>query len=225
MSKEYINNIIWKNIMNKFYVYQYLREDGSPYYIGKGTGNRAWTKGKNEIGKPQTLDRIVIIEDGLTDKEAIDLEIQLIQQYGRIDLGTGMLRNKTEGGEGAAGYKHTDLAKQKISDSSATRGPVTEQTKQKIIRHHKGKSRSEETKQKMREAWKNRAPMSEETKQKIAITQTGRKRSKEFIQKQQNRVPSDYARQVASKTHKNKVVSEETKQKMREAWKRRKNNE
>lgn len=49
--------------------------------------------------------------------------------------------------------------------------------------------------------------------------------SKEFIQKQQNRVPSDYARQVASKTHKNKVVSEETKQKMREAWKRRKNNE
>ena len=45
----------------KYYVYAYIRTDGTPYYIGKGTGKRAWNKSKGEIQKPSTNTRIVTL--------------------------------------------------------------------------------------------------------------------------------------------------------------------
>lgn len=89
------------------YVYAYMREDANtPYYIGKGKGRRAWNQHRTTKGGIKTPDdnsRIVILEENLTDDEAISLEIELIKKYGRKDLGTGILRNTTDGGEGAAG--------------------------------------------------------------------------------------------------------------------------
>ena len=85
--------------MNKYYVYEYLRENGSPYYIGKGSGFRAYCK---RPYKPKDKSRIKIIKDNLTEEEAFNLEINLIKQYGRQDLGTGILKNKTDGGEGCS---------------------------------------------------------------------------------------------------------------------------
>lgn len=85
-------------LQNTHYVYAYLREDGTPYYIGKGKGARY--RQKHTVKIPP-IDRIQFIKTNLTDNEAINLEIELIEKYGRKDLGTGILRNQTPGGQGS----------------------------------------------------------------------------------------------------------------------------
>jgi len=101
--------------MSEFYVYVYLREDGSPYYVGKGTGNRAWKKSGRQVPPPTDSSRIVIVKETLTETEAFSEEMRLITFYGRKDNGTGILRNLTDGGEGTSGYKRSQETRDKMS--------------------------------------------------------------------------------------------------------------
>lgn len=84
--------------MNDFYVYAYLREDGTPYYIGKGRNKRAYMP-HNGIGLPNK-ERIKILHSDLDEDLAYAIEKALIKEYGRLDNNTGILRNRTDGGEG-----------------------------------------------------------------------------------------------------------------------------
>ena len=130
------------NLPQRFYVYLYLREDTTPYYVGKGHGIRAWTKGRGEIGKPTTSDRIYILTDNLTESEAFALEIITIALYGRKDISTGILRNKTDGGEGAAGYRFSpeQCVARGPAISKAKKGvPLTEEHRRSLSIAHTGK--------------------------------------------------------------------------------------
>lgn len=143
-----------------FYVYAYLREDNSPYYIGKGKDNRAWKKGEGEIYPPRNKSKIVIMENNLTEIGALSLERRYIKWYGRKDNGTGILRNKTDGGEGASGVRRSEEYKQRASARMLGAG-----------NHWRNKKHKEETLLKMRK------PKPEGFGLKISAYQKGREKS------------------------------------------------
>ena len=123
-----------KQNLNRFYIYAWLRHrttekgrKGSPYYIGKGSGNRAWSNSGRSTKKPKDNSLIVLLRTDLEEEDAYQWEIFYIAHYGRIDQGTGILHNKTDGGEGVrganlegrvfGGWKHSEQTRRMFSES------------------------------------------------------------------------------------------------------------
>jgi hypothetical protein len=126
---------------NKYYVYLYLRPDGTPYYVGKGKNYRAFKIANRRMKPPSDKSRIIFHAENLTEDQAFTLEKELIAKYGRKDTGTGILRNLTDGGEGMSGFIYSDETKANRSRSQRSRnassriiaGLFTPETKAKRI--------------------------------------------------------------------------------------------
>jgi hypothetical protein len=195
--------------LNRFYTYAYLREDGTPYYIGKGRGERIYKRGKNEIKPPKDKSRVIFLKRNLTEEESFKHEIYMISVFGRKDLGTGILRNKTNGGEGSSGLLVSDETRRKISEAR-TGTTLTEEHKNKIRQKMLGNT------------WNVGRKLSEETKKKVGEAQKGNQHMK-------GRKYSEETRKKMSEAHKGKKPSDETRKKLSEAkkgnqnWKYRKN--
>ena len=137
-----------------FYVYAYLREDGTPYYIGKGKGIRAWAHARRErIHGPGDQSRIEIISHCLTEDHAHLLEIQLISEYGRRDNNTGILHNITSGGEGQRGRIVSQLTRERLSKSLKGKVQSAEHRKKNSLANT-GKPKSKQAIQKRKESIK-----------------------------------------------------------------------
>ena len=213
-----------------YYTYAYLREDKTPYYIGKGKGNRIYSKQKY-IKPPKDKSRIIYLKQNLTEEEAFRHEIYMIAVLGRKDLGTGILHNRTGGGEGSSGTVMGEETRRKISE--ANRGRIkSEETRRKLSEVNKGKTLSKETKRKMSESSKGNTA-SEETRKKISEAQKGKIISEETrkkmseAQKGKNhpnygKTASEETRRKQSEARKGRNPSEETLKKIGEAQKGRK---
>lgn len=186
-----------------FYVYQWIREDDSPYYIGKGKGKRAWLKTKRH-SPPKDKTRIQILAKNLYEHESFILEKKLIRLYGRKDIGTGILQNRTEGGDGVSGLIFSLEHRERIGRAS------------KGNTHNIGRIHTQETKEKDRLASTGRI-LSEEACEKISISKLGKPRSTETCEKLKlantGKTHSFEARTKMSISRTGKKQSNETKEK------------
>lgn len=191
-----------------YYVYAYIRKSNlTPYYIGKGKGNRAFVPHAG-VSVPKDKSKIVIMETNLTEIGALALERRYIRWYGRKDRNEGILLNKTDGGDGVTGqlkgiprpeYVKQKISLTKIGKPSGMKGKtawnkgmnghfkMSEKHKSAISKAHKGKPKSANHREKIRQAVCRRLPPTAETREKLrqASIQSWKKR-KEFVSSQEN---------------------------------------
>ena len=104
-------------MLKRHYVYVLCRSNGTPFYVGKGVGNRcvqheAEARNTDKLSHKLNVIRAIVrrgervqycIESTFeTETEAHTRERYLIALFGRHDQKRGPLTNQTDGGEGAS---------------------------------------------------------------------------------------------------------------------------
>lgn len=172
------------------FIYQHRRNDTHEvFYVGIGAKNRPFSKDGRSNHWHYVVNKAGYVVEILREvdswEEACAEEIELIAQYGRLDLGQGLLINKTNGGDGTFGMMHSDKAKKKMSEKRRGR-KLSEHQKQRISEGLAGKPKSENHKQKLSEVklGKPLPSLTEDHKQKISKAKLGKKREDVSIRNQ-----------------------------------------
>lgn len=142
-----------------FYVYLHIRKDtGAPFYVGKGYGNRCIHRDrvnnhwKNIVNK-YDFD-VILLEQNLSEDDAFKYEIYWIKRIGRLSDNTGPLVNITSGGDGTSGRTWSGS---RIGEQNPMYGRTqSDETKQKIAKTKKGKSRPEHVQEILRNSGKGK---------------------------------------------------------------------
>ena len=129
---------------NDYYTYAYLREDGTPYYVGRGTGRRAYRKHSNIATPPKN--RILFLKTGLTFSESCKHECYMIAVLG-FKANGGLLHNRTLGGEGSEFHRLTPEQAEK-KRKSLTGRTLSQKHRENLSKAMKGKPWSEEEREK-----------------------------------------------------------------------------
>ena len=215
---------------NRFYTYAYLREDRTPYYVGKGKCNRVYNKHQKGISVPKDKSRIIFLKQNLTEAEAFRHEIYMIAVFGRKDLGTGILRNRSDGGEGNSGWIPSEETKDKIRQRAIGR-KASQKTKQKLSKIHKGRKHTEEWKKIQSERMKgNTYGLGIKPSLETLRKRSEKLKGKVFSEKHKAKLSAAHKGKTLSEEHKRKLsevnkgktLSEETKRKLKEINKNRK---
>lgn len=147
---------------NNYVVYIHRKlNDGSPFYVGVGSEKRPfivrqrpddWLKIVESVGY-----FIEIYQKNLSIEECFKLEIELISLFGRVDIKTGCLINKTNGGRKVFGLSDEILEiRNKKMSISAKGKSKNKEWREKLSKANIGKKASEETKIKMRNSNKSK---------------------------------------------------------------------
>jgi hypothetical protein len=169
-----------------FYVYVHHKPDGTPFYVGKGSGERShsFVKNRNQhhmriINKCGRENVLVSIIPCPSEVDAFSQEVQLIKSF--RDLGYE-LANKTDGGEGCSPSDET-----RAKMSAVKKGHKhSAETRAKMSAAKKGRLLPPEHRAKLSEARKGNTnarglkgrQQSPEHRRKRALARTGMKYSK-----------------------------------------------
>lgn len=197
------------------FVYAYLRSaDGTPYYVGIAKAHRR-PHAPHTTVVPKERHRVVILRSGLTWEQAQGWERRYIARYGRRDVGTGILRNMTDGGEGVLGMRHTAESRAKIAAGGVGR-VFSEGARAKIGAASKGRIKTPETRAKLRDAQLGKTHTAE-ARAKIGAASSTRKKSPETRAKMSAaaklRSTPEYRAKISA-TLKGHAVTEETRAKI-----------
>jgi len=153
-----------------YYTYAYLREDMTPYYIGKGQGNRAYVAHKRKNGqnfKPKNKNQILILKQFEYECEAYAHEKYMIYLYG-LKINGGLLINLTLGGDGGGRIKYSNEERKEAYENKAKEYRRKNRQRERDLQNKRNENLS--YREKMREHskrtyWNNREEKLEYAKQ------------------------------------------------------------